>query len=141
MAFGLTVYASPRGLPRYDARLVSGRWSDAAGRASTRRVPTEGFRVFPYISSPFPKLCLAQSHRPKHVYSLNFDQNSVRILWKEIALSPRSLACTEPLESQPAGQMAVPHWPPKSRTSPKGQCQTSPPDLRVMPIFNLSKVQ
>src|SRR5439155_11979834 len=47
MAFGLAVYASPCGLPRCDARLASSRWSDATGRASTRRVPTKGFRVFP----------------------------------------------------------------------------------------------
>ena len=47
------------------ARLASGRWSGATGRAFTRRVPTKGFRMLPYISSPFPKLCLAQSHRPE----------------------------------------------------------------------------
>ena len=34
MAFGLAVYASPRGLPRFDPRLASNRWSDATGRAS-----------------------------------------------------------------------------------------------------------
>jgi hypothetical protein len=33
MAFGLAVYASPRRLPYYDARLASGRWSGATGRA------------------------------------------------------------------------------------------------------------
>src|SRR5450631_2997752 len=33
MAFGLAVYASPCGLPRFDARLASSRWSDATGRA------------------------------------------------------------------------------------------------------------
>ena len=38
----------------------------AAGQAlpdglSTRKVPVKGFRVIPYISSSFPKLCLAQS--------------------------------------------------------------------------------
>ena len=65
MASGLTVYASPHGLPRLDARLVSSRWSNATGRAFTRRVPTKGFRVLPYISSPFPKLRLAQSDRPR----------------------------------------------------------------------------
>jgi hypothetical protein len=66
MAFGLAVYASPRGLPRLDARLASSRWSDATGRAFTRRVPTKGFRMLPYIPSSFPKLCLAQSPRPTH---------------------------------------------------------------------------
>ena len=31
---------------------------------STRKVPTKGFKVVIYISFPFPKLCLAQLHRP-----------------------------------------------------------------------------
>ena len=30
----------------------------------TRKVPMKGFKVALYISSPFPKLCLAQLHRP-----------------------------------------------------------------------------
>src|SRR3954471_688191 len=55
MAFGLAVYASPGGLPRLDARLASSRWSDATGRASTRRVPTKGFRgVIVTSLPPFP---------------------------------------------------------------------------------------
>ena len=33
MAFGLAVYASQYGLPRHHARLASGRWSGATGRA------------------------------------------------------------------------------------------------------------
>ena len=41
MAFGLAVYASPRRLPCHDARLASGRWSGATGRAFTRRVLTK----------------------------------------------------------------------------------------------------
>src|SRR6516165_7019669 len=46
----------------------------AAGQAlpdglPTRRVPAKGFRVLPYISSSFPKLCLAQTHRPLDVGS------------------------------------------------------------------------
>jgi hypothetical protein len=52
MAFGLAVYASPGGLPRLDARLASSRWSDATGRASTRRVPTKGFRGVILTSLP-----------------------------------------------------------------------------------------
>ena len=52
MAFGLAVYASPGGLPRLDARLASSRWSDATGRASTRRVPTKGFRGVLVTSLP-----------------------------------------------------------------------------------------
>ena len=52
MAFGLAVYASPCGLPRPDARLASSRWSDATGRAFTRRVPTKGFRGVIVTSRP-----------------------------------------------------------------------------------------
>src|ERR1700757_3542537 len=52
MAFGLAVYASPGGLPSPDARLASSRWSDATGRASTRRVPTKGFRGVIVTSLP-----------------------------------------------------------------------------------------
>ena len=33
MAFGLAVYASQGGLPHHHARLASGRWSGATGRA------------------------------------------------------------------------------------------------------------
>ena len=55
-ALVLAVYASPRRSPAKDARLASGCWSGSAGRASTRRVPTRGFRVFLYISSSSPKL-------------------------------------------------------------------------------------
>lgn len=40
-------------LPR--ARLASGRWSGAAGRAFTRRVPVKGFQLTSCSSSPFPK--------------------------------------------------------------------------------------
>src|SRR5215470_17311882 len=55
MAFGLANYASPGGLPRRDARLASSRWSDATGRAFTRRVPTKGFRgVIVTSLPPFP---------------------------------------------------------------------------------------
>jgi hypothetical protein len=32
---------------------------------STRKVPMKGFKVVIYISSPFPKLCLAQSMQPR----------------------------------------------------------------------------
>ncbi len=32
---------------------------------STRKVPLKGFKVADYISFPFPKLCLAQLHRPR----------------------------------------------------------------------------
>jgi hypothetical protein len=64
-AFGLAVYASPGGLPRLDARLASSRWSGATGRASHPQGSNERFQSA-YISSSFPELCVAQSHRPKH---------------------------------------------------------------------------
>jgi hypothetical protein len=56
MAFGLAVYASQGGLPHHHARLASGRWSGATGRAFTRRLPTKGFKAASYIFSSFPKL-------------------------------------------------------------------------------------
>ena len=64
MAFGLAVYASQCGsLPHTQDSLP------AAGQALpdgvyTRKVPMKGFKAAGYISSPFPKLCLAQLHRP-----------------------------------------------------------------------------
>src|SRR5271169_6233900 len=44
MAFGLAVYASPCGLPRFDARLASSRWSDATGRAFHPQGSNERFQ-------------------------------------------------------------------------------------------------
>ena len=45
MAFELAVYASQGGLPHHHARLASGRWSGATGRALTRKVPSKGFKA------------------------------------------------------------------------------------------------
>ena len=64
MAFGLAVYASPSSLP-----LPTQNSLPVAGQALldgvlTRKVPMKGFKVVDYISSPFPKLCLAQSMQP-----------------------------------------------------------------------------
>ena len=55
MAFGLAVYASRCGLPHPRARLASGRWSGATGRAFHPQGPIERFLSASYISSPFPK--------------------------------------------------------------------------------------
>ena len=54
MAFGLAVYASQAGLPRHHARLASGRWSGATGRAFHPQDSAERFQSF--ISSPFLNL-------------------------------------------------------------------------------------
>src|SRR5262249_47776449 len=52
----LSDYASQSGLPTPHARLASGRWSGATGRAFHPQGPAERFpRYYPYISSPFPK--------------------------------------------------------------------------------------
>ena len=57
MAFGLAVYASQCRLPRHHARLASGRWSGATGRAFHPQGSNERFQSqLPYISSSFPKL-------------------------------------------------------------------------------------
>jgi hypothetical protein len=45
MAFGLAVYASPDSLPHHDARLASGRWSGATGRAFHPQGSAERFQV------------------------------------------------------------------------------------------------
>ena len=55
-ACALAVYASPWGLLRQDARLASRCCPLYGTGLVTRRIPTKGFRVASYISSPFPKL-------------------------------------------------------------------------------------
>jgi hypothetical protein len=56
MAFGLTVYASPGALPPHGARLASGRWSGATGRAFHPQDSYERFQRCCCTLSPFPKL-------------------------------------------------------------------------------------
>ena len=50
MAFGLAVYASRCGLPQPHARLASGRWSSATGRAFHPQDSIERFQSASYIS-------------------------------------------------------------------------------------------
>ena len=55
MAFGLAVYASPCGSPQHDARLASGRWSGATGRAFHPQGSYERFQIrFLTSRPPFP---------------------------------------------------------------------------------------
>ena len=55
MAFGLAVYASQDGLPRHHARLASGRWSGATGRAFHPQGSNERFQsCFLTSHPPFP---------------------------------------------------------------------------------------
>ncbi len=56
MAFRLAVYASPDGLPTYDARLASGAGQALPDGLSTRKDSYERFQICFYISFPFPKL-------------------------------------------------------------------------------------
>ncbi len=57
MAFGLAVYASQDGLPRHHARLASGRWSGATGRAFHPQGSYERFQSCILTSHPpFPSL-------------------------------------------------------------------------------------
>jgi hypothetical protein len=49
-------HTTPDSLPAASQALLDG--------ISTRKVPLKGFKGVDYISSPFPKLCLAQMHRP-----------------------------------------------------------------------------
>jgi hypothetical protein len=53
MAFGLAVYASPGSLPHHDARLTSGCWSGATGRAFHPQGSYERFQI-----------CILTSHPP-----------------------------------------------------------------------------
>ena len=55
-AWTLAAYASQSGLPQNHARLASRCWPLCGTGLVTRRIPTKGFRVVSYISSPFPKL-------------------------------------------------------------------------------------
>src|SRR5436190_9065732 len=64
MAFGLAVYASQCGLPTPHARLPSGRWSGATGRAFHSQDSAERFpSCFLTSHPPFPSF-LSQSHPP-----------------------------------------------------------------------------
>ncbi len=65
MAFGLAVYASPSELPNPTQNSLPAAGQALPDGLSTRRIPMKGFRFVDYISSPFPKLCLAQCSRPK----------------------------------------------------------------------------
>jgi hypothetical protein len=64
-ALALAVYASYAVLPRptQDSLPAVGQLCGAG--LVTRRIPTKGFQVASYISSPFPKLCLAQGQSPE----------------------------------------------------------------------------
>ena len=57
MAFGLAVYASQGWLPSHHARLASGRWSGATGRAFHPQGSNERFQIrFLTSHPPFPSL-------------------------------------------------------------------------------------
>ena len=63
MAFGLAVYASQDGLPRHHARLASGRWSGATGRASHPQDSDERFQSCLFTSHPpFPSFAWHNVH-------------------------------------------------------------------------------
>src|SRR5262249_16673496 len=99
-AFARAVYAAPCALPGVDARRAARRWSAATGRARARKVPTEGFRVLRYISASFPKLCLAQSQRPRYPPALRVPRNTAPALVSLYFCHPR------PVNAYPLG-----HWP------------------------------
>ena len=67
MAFGLAVYASPDGLPAYDARLASGRWSSSTGRAFHPQDSYERFQICILHFFPLSQACLAQSDTPTSI--------------------------------------------------------------------------
>jgi hypothetical protein len=84
MAFGLAVYASQCGLPTPHARLASGRWSGATGRAFHPQDSAERFpSCFLTSHPPFPSF-LSQSHRsrpamaPGQGASVSYTQGGIR---------------------------------------------------------------
>ena len=63
---------------------------------STRKVPLKGFKVADYISFPFPKLGLAQLHRPKRVRSISSAQSSQNLgpdFWETCSQAPNLHRC------------------------------------------------
>ena len=67
MAFGLAVYASQDGLPRHHARLASGRWSGATGRAFHPQGSNKRFQsCFLTSHSPFPSLAWRNPKNSSH---------------------------------------------------------------------------
>ena len=70
MAFGLAVYASQDGLPRHLARLASGRWSGATGRAFHPQDSNERFQsCFLTSHSPFPSLAWRNPNNLNQTFS------------------------------------------------------------------------
>jgi hypothetical protein len=67
MAFGLTVYASPSSLPPPAQDSLPAAGQALPDGLSTRKVPMKGFKVVQNISSPSPKLHLAQSMQPRRL--------------------------------------------------------------------------
>ena len=67
MAFGLAVYASQGELPHHHARLASGRWSGATGRAFHPQGSDERFQSCRLHLIPLSQACLAQSHPPREL--------------------------------------------------------------------------
>jgi hypothetical protein len=64
MAFGLAVYASQCGLPAPHARLASGRWSGATGRAFHPQGSDERFQIcFLHLIPPSQASCRNLIHR------------------------------------------------------------------------------
>ena len=62
MAFGLAVYASQCRLPSHYARLASGRWSGATGRAFHPQDSTKGFKdASLHAYPPLPSLAWRNS--------------------------------------------------------------------------------
>jgi hypothetical protein len=76
MAFRLAVYASPDGLPTYDARLASGRWSSSTGRAFHPQDSYERFQICFLHLIPLSQACLAQSHRLRALRGVGPTQRS-----------------------------------------------------------------
>ena len=104
MAFGLAVYASQCGLPTPHARLTSGRWSGATGRAFNPQDSAERFpSCFLTSHPPFPSF-LSQSHPPKCHRLSDYSSSTGHVLMLSVV--------TRSLHNGAADS----HWLPKCRS-------------------------
>ena len=88
MAFGLAVYASPDGLPAYDARLASGRWSSSTGRAFHPQDSYERFQICILHFTPFPSLLGAITSTGVSRMSLFENQNEFYVSYSRLSTDP-----------------------------------------------------
>src|SRR5260370_28376330 len=128
MAFGLAVYASPRGLPRFDARLASSRWSDATGRAFHPQGSNERFQRTSLHLILLPQALLGAITSTDASISFPQEIPAHRNRNRAIFCFPARTMSPSATRTFALGTGAIlfraASWPRASRT---GQSETSPP--------------